>query len=113
MADARGDIQHHIGYAYHKLNDRRLMWIEYLEEKIAACRQRLRDSGKRAGAEQPTTPQAQEEVPAPMTAEEEAEPERGDGKVLAATGESEPLYEREEETEATAGEESEDAEGLW
>jgi hypothetical protein len=95
MADARGDIQHHIGYAYHKLNDRRLMWIEYLEEKIAACRQRLRDSGKRAGAEPPATSQAQEEMPAPTTAEGEAEDESG------------------EATEAAAGEESETEEGLW
>lgn len=103
MTDARGDIQHHIGYAYHKLNDRRLMWIEYLEEKIAACRQRLRDSGKRAGTEPPAASQVQEE----------AEPERGYEKVPAATDESEPLDGREEETEAAGGEESEDAEGLW
>lgn len=51
MTDAKGDVQHHIGYAYHKLNDRRLMWIEYLEEKIEVCQQRIQDSGKRAARE--------------------------------------------------------------
>ena len=108
---AKGNIQHHIGYAYHKLNDRRLMWIEYLEEKIAACQQRLRDSGKRAGTEPAAASQAQEEVAAAATADGEVEPERGDEEVPAATDGSEPLDEGEEETEATGGEESE--EGLW
>jgi hypothetical protein len=97
MTDTTGeDIQHHIGYAYHKLNDRRLMWMEYLEGKIEACRQRLQESGKHV------TTQAQREEPEAAIAEE-----CGDkaGEIPDGRETSEPSVEWEEETEVTGEEE--------
>ena len=62
MTETKGDVQHHIGYAYHKLNDRRLMWIEFLEGKIEACKQRIQDSGKPVCAGRRVARETQEET---------------------------------------------------
>lgn len=100
MTETKGDVQHHIGYAYHKLNDRRLMWIQFLEEKIEACQQRIQDSGKRVARE------TQEETEAlePAITSTEVEPEREDET------ETTDLDTREEAVEAS---EEESTEELW
>jgi hypothetical protein len=101
MTDTGEDIQHHIGYAYHKLNDRRLMWMEYLEGKIEACRQRLQESGKHV------TTQAQREEPeAPVVEDYEDKTEEapnGHEEGTEAGGEEFPDEWRKET--GTAGEE--------
>ena len=101
MTETKGDVQHHIGYAYHKLNDRRLMWIEYLEEKIEACQQRIQDSGKRVARE---TQETETEALEPATTATEVEPEREDKT------ETTDLYTREEAVETS---EEEATEELW
>ena len=102
MTETKGDVQHHIGYAYHKLNDRRLMWIEYLEEKIEACQQRIQDSGKRVTRE--TQEETETEALEPATTSTEAEPEREEE--TETTG----LDTREEAVETS---EEESTEELW
>ena len=106
MTETKGDVQHHIGYAYHKLNDRRLMWIEYLEEKIEACQQRIQDSGKRVAREESSAPQEETETEAlePATTATEVEAEREDET------ETTDLDVREEAVEAS---EKESTEELW
>ena len=106
MTETKGDVQHHIGYAYHKLNDRRLMWIEYLEEKIEACQQRIQDSGKRVAREESSAPQEETEALEPVTTATEVEPEREDET------DTTDLDTREEAIEA-GGEGSKEEAGLW
>jgi hypothetical protein len=108
MTETKGDVQHHIGYAYHKLNDRRLMWIEYLEEKIEACQQRIQDSGKPVCAGRRVARETQEETETealePATTATEAESEREDET------ETTDLDTREEAVETS---EEEATEELW
>ena len=108
MTETKGDVQHHIGYAYHKLNDRRLMWIQFLEEKIEACQQRIQDSGKRVAreTEELSVPQEETETEAlePATTATEAEPEREEET------ETTDLDTREEAVETS---EEESTEELW
>ena len=78
--------------------------IEYLEEKIEACQQRIQDSGKRVARE--TQEETETEALEPATTATEVEPERQDET------ETTDLDAREEAIEA-GGEGSKEEAGLW